>query len=55
MVRRDGDAVEIAALAKYPFLREASAYIRSEGIPLEELLTDSAYERARSLGRERVL
>jgi len=47
--------VELAALAKYPFLREASAYIRAEGISLEDLLSDPAYGRARSVGKARVL
>jgi len=47
--------VELAALAKYPFLREASAYIRAEGISLEDLLSDPAYGRARSMGKARVL
>ncbi len=46
--------MELAGLAKYPFLREASAYIRAEAISLEDLLTDVAYARARSLGRTRV-
>ena len=48
-------SVDLPALAKFPFLREASAYIRSEGISLEELLTDPAFERARAVGRERVV
>src|SRR5213076_1627202 len=47
-------AVELSALAKYPFLREASALIRSEGVTLEELLSEPAYARARALGRTRV-
>src|SRR5205807_9246343 len=47
-------AVELSALAKYPFLREASAFIRSEGVTLEELLSEPAYARARALGRTRV-
>src|SRR4030066_326595 len=47
--------VDLPVLARYPFLREASGYIRAEGISLEELLTDPAYARARALGRGRVL
>jgi len=47
--------VELAALAKYPFLREAGAFLRAERIPLEEVLTDPAYARARALGKARLL
>ena len=47
--------MDLPVLARYPFLREASGYIRAEGISLEELLTDPAYARARALGRGRVL
>jgi DNA primase large subunit len=47
--------VELATLAKYPFLREASAYIRAENVTLEELLTEPAYARARSMGKARVI
>ncbi|TLZ46202.1 MAG: DNA primase regulatory subunit PriL [Methanobacteriota archaeon] len=47
--------VELGVLAKYPFLREASAYIQSEGVPLEEVLGDPAYARARAAGKARVL
>ena len=46
--------MELATLAKYPFLREASAFIRAEGVTLEELLSEPAYARARALGRTRV-
>ena len=47
--------VELGVLAKYPFLREASAYIRSEGVSLEEVLAEPAYARARAAGKARVL
>jgi len=47
--------VELATLAKFPFLREAAAFIRAEGVSLEELLMDPAYARARSLGKARVM
>ena len=42
-------------MAKFPFLREAAAYIRAERITLEELLSETAYARARSLGKARVI
>ena len=47
--------VELATLAKFPFLREAAAHIRAEGITLEELLSETAYARARTLGKARVV
>jgi hypothetical protein len=47
--------VELATLAKYPFLRESSAFIRAEKVSLEEILLEPAYARARSLGKARVL
>jgi len=48
-------AVELATLAKYPFLREASAFIRAENVTLDEILTEPAYARARTLGKTRVI
>lgn len=47
--------MELAALAKFPFLSEAAGHIRAEGITLEELLTETAYGRARTLGKARVI
>src|SRR5437762_9492130 len=47
--------VELAGLAKYPFLQEASAFIRAEPVTLEELLSEPAYARARAIGRARVV
>ena len=47
--------VELAVLARFPFLREAAAYIRAEGVSLEELLSEPAYARARALGKARVI
>ena len=47
--------VELAILARFPFLREAAAHIRAEGITLEDLLSEAAYARARALGKARVV
>ena len=47
--------MELASLAKYPFLREASAFIRAERVTLEELLTEPAFARARTMGKARVI
>src|SRR2546425_1872205 len=55
MASRRSHCVELATLAKYPFLREASAFIRAEKVSLEEILLEPAYARARTLGRSRVL
>ncbi|HEC89052.1 MAG TPA: DNA primase regulatory subunit PriL [Thermoplasmatales archaeon] len=41
-------------LARYPFLREAKEYVRREAPSIQELLVDPIYERARSIGVERV-
>ncbi|MFQ5986744.1 MAG: DNA primase regulatory subunit PriL [Thermoplasmata archaeon] len=38
----------------YPFLPEASRYIREHGLPLEEVLDHRAFQGARRLARERV-
>ena len=40
--------------AKYPFLNEAREYVKKEAPLIQELLTDSLYERARVRGVERV-
>ena len=55
MASRVPEHVELATLAKYPFLREASALIRAEKVSLEEILLEPAYGRARTLGKARVL
>jgi DNA primase large subunit len=47
--------VELSGLAKFPFMTEAAAFIRAEGVSLEELLREPAYARARSLGLARVM
>src|SRR2546425_11467171 len=47
--------VELVTLARYPFLRESSAFIRAEKVSLEEILLEPAYARARALGKARVL
>ncbi|MFQ6012914.1 MAG: DNA primase regulatory subunit PriL [Thermoplasmata archaeon] len=38
----------------YPFLAEASHYIREHGLPLEEVLEHRAFQGARTLARDRV-
>ncbi len=55
MAPRISEPVELARLAKYPFLREASAFVLGEKVSLEEILLEPAYARARSLGKARVL
>jgi DNA primase large subunit len=47
--------MEPLRLARYPFLHEASDYVRSHGVNLEELLTHPAYSQARRRGKDRVL
>ncbi len=45
---------ELSTLAKYPFLHETREYIKEHGPSVEELLTDIIYERARTVGIERL-
>jgi DNA primase large subunit len=42
-------------LARFPFLKEASAFVRSYGVSIQELLEGRAYEEARERGMGRVL
>src|SRR3972149_6308442 len=42
-------------LARYPYVKEASAYLRERGVLLSDLLRDDAYRRARGRGLYRVL
>jgi DNA primase large subunit len=45
---------ELYTLARYPFLDAAKSYIKEEGPTVDELLTDILYERARTIGIERL-
>src|SRR5437899_12020695 len=47
--------VELATLAKYPSLREPSAFIRAEKVSLEQILLDPTSSRARTLVSPRLL
>lgn len=47
--------MNLIQLANYPFLKEASEYLKENAPSLRELLHDIAYERTRILGKERVL
>lgn len=42
-------------LKNYPFLKEASNYVKDLDFSLNELLTDMAFEQVRILGKERVI
>src|SRR5437879_11901509 len=55
MASQRSHSVELATLAKYPFLLEASAFIRSEKVSLEEIHLEPADARARTLGKARAL
>ena len=41
--------------ARYPFLKESADLLRLKGVTLDSLISSLAYERARALGKERVL
>ncbi len=45
---------DLRTLAMYPFVREASRFVRSSGTTLEDLLSNPAYDRTRALGVDRV-
>jgi len=45
---------ELSVLAKYPFLHDTKTYIKEYGPSVNELLADLLYERARSIGIERL-
>ncbi len=46
--------MDLKVLATYPFLPEASRYIREEGPPLEEALEHRAFGNSRHLAKEKV-
>jgi len=45
---------DLLTLAKYPFLNEAKQYIKNNGPSVDDLLQGALYERARTIGIERV-
>lgn len=45
---------ELSTLAKYPFLNETKTYIKQYGPSVDELLHDMVYQRARTIGIERL-
>jgi len=45
---------ELSILAKYPFLDDSKTYVKNNAISVEDLLEDSLYERARTIGVERL-
>ncbi|OPY34818.1 MAG: DNA primase large subunit PriL [Methanomassiliicoccales archaeon PtaU1.Bin124] len=47
--------MEINQLARYPFMRSASEFVRKYNVSLEELLSSYFYEESRRRGRQRVL
>ncbi len=47
--------MDVRLAAKYPFLREASEHLRESKVDLDSLTRSVAYERARYMGKERVM
>lgn len=47
--------MDVVTAAKYPFLKDSAKYLRDTGVSLDQLVTGVAYERARYLGRDRVM
>jgi DNA primase large subunit len=46
--------IQLSTLAKYPFMNETKMYIKKNGPSVEELLDDFLYDRARTIGVERL-
>jgi len=46
--------VELATLSRYPFLNASKDYVKENKLSIEELLDDPLYERARTIGIERL-
>lgn len=47
--------METATAAKYPFLKESAAALKSTGVSLDQLVTGMAFESARYAGKQRVV
>jgi len=45
---------ELTTLSKYPFLDESKRYVKENNLSVNELLDDPLYDRARSIGVERL-
>lgn len=49
------DAMNIIAFAKYPFIQEASRYVKEHDYSIEDIVSKPAYGRVRERARKRVL
>jgi len=47
--------MDVRLIARYPFLKESGKLMKVRGINLDDLVSDIAYERARFLGKNRIL
>jgi len=47
--------MEIQTLARYPFLPDASQYMKDNGITLDDIVNSSAFAQAREAGRKRIM
>lgn len=47
--------MDVLTAAKYPFLKESAKHLKETGVSLDQLVSGVAYERARYLGRDRVM
>ncbi len=50
----DSEGLDLKLLATYPFLPEASRYVREQGPPLEEVLLHRAFAPTRQMAKEKV-
>ena len=47
--------MDVVTFAKYPFTREAFAYVKEQGYSIDDIVSRPAYSRARARGKKRVL
>lgn len=47
--------MDVGTLARYPFLPEVSDFLKEKDVNLNDIVSSPAYERAREMGRQRVL
>ena len=47
--------MDVRLAARYPFLKGSAALLKEKGVGLEGLISSRAYERARMLGKDRVM
>ena len=47
--------MDVVAFAKYPFTREALAYVKEKGYSVDDIVSRPAYGPVRAKGKKRVI